>query len=539
MNWPRLQVPSILRRWWVSYGAAICAVAGVSFLIALIEARSHIANVSMLYLIAVLAIASFFGSGPAVLASIMAFLAFDWLFVKPYHTFTVADPEEWVALLLFLLTAIITGQLAAGQRHRAEEAEHREREATVLYDVVRLMSDPDLDHALHAVAERLRLELRLAAVVIEIGGSGFGLIKAAVGDHEAIGLVRPVVAVSARVLGEGLAPTAERRGAPGRWVRVIPPHPAGSAMPAMSDRLHVVPIRNQERRLGSLHLVRSANGLGFNAADDRLLSTVATQIATAVDRARLQQEATEAEILRRTDELKTALLNAVSHDLRTPLASIIASAGSLRQKDVSWTEREREEFTEAIEQEAERLNRIVGNLLDLSRMEAGSLHPETGWYDLTALIDDVLGRLRSVTSQHHVMVDLPEDLPPVLLDYVEIDQVLSNLIENAAKYAPPGTEIRVAARRVGQEVEVEVADRGPGIPQFSMARLFEPFYRGEVQGPRPKGTGLGLAVAKGLIVAHGGRIWAETRKGGGMRFVFTLPLATTGGAHEAEGEQQT
>ena len=252
---------------------------------------------------------------------------------------------------------------------------------------------------------------------------------------------------------------------------------------------------------------------------------MASQLSTAVERVRLRREATEAEILRRTDELKTALLNAVSHDLRTPLASIITSAGSLRHRDVRWSEEDRQQFAETIEEEALRLNQIVGNLLDLSRLEGGSLRPDKGWYDLRGLVDDVLGRLAPLTTKHRLVVKLPESLPPILLDAVEIDQVLSNLIENATKYTPAGSTILISAQPVAGEMQIEVADSGPGIPPSAIPRLFDPFYRVDTHGPRPKGTGLGLAVAKGLVEAHGGRIWAENRPGGGARFVFTLPLS--------------
>lgn len=264
---------------------------------------------------------------------------------------------------------------------------------------------------------------------------------------------------------------------------------------------------------------------------------MAAQLGLAIERARLRQEATDAEILRRTDELRRALLNAVSHDLRTPLASIVASAGSLEQDDVDWTDEERRDFAHAIVEEGQRLNRIVGNLLDLSRIEGGTLRPEKGWYDLSSLVDEVLGRLRPLTAAHRIKADVPQDLPAVLLDYVEIDQVLSNLLENAAKYAPADTEITLTLQRTNGEVRVSVEDHGPGIPQASLPHLFDPFYRVADGTPRPAGLGLGLAVAKGLVEAHGGRVWAENRAGGGARFVFTLPVEQS--SQDAESQNGT
>ena len=253
----------------------------------------------------------------------------------------------------------------------------------------------------------------------------------------------------------------------------------------------MVPVKSQGRRAGTLLLAQQPGAGPFDPADDRLLSTVAAQLGNALEKSRLRDDAMEAETLRQADELKTALLNAVSHDLRTPLASIMASAGSLLQKDVAWTEEEKDQFASAIEREADRLNRIVGNLLDLSRLEAGSLRPEIDWYPLGALVSDVLGRLQSMTAQHQVVVDISQNLPPVPLDYVEIDQVLTNLLENSTKYSPSGSEIKVSARRRGEDVVVEVANRGPSIPEDEMSSLFKPFHRLQHAGRQPKGTGLG------------------------------------------------
>lgn len=505
------------------YAFALLTVAAVSWLIGLLGGRSQLANVSILYLLAVLATASAFGRGPAVLASLSAFVTFNWFFVEPVHTLTVADPGEWVSLILFLLTAVVTGQLAAGQRRRAEEAGHREREANALYNVARLMAEPDLAGALKALANQLRRDLRLSAAVIEVSDGPLEA-RAAAGEATSLRHANPMAAVPTEVFGEAGGAGVGQPSVPSRWVRIIRPQAPGGEPVIANERLLIVPITVLGRRVGSLLLVRPSRATRFGEADDRLLSAVAAQLGSAVERIRLGEEATEAEILRRTDETKSALLHAVSHDLRTPLASIVASAGSLRQQEIAWSDDERRELAEAIEHEAQRLNGIVGNLLDVSRIESGSLKPERSWHDVGALIDDVVGALVLGPHLGDLVLDIDPTLPPVLLDYVQIQQVLFNLIENATKYSAPGTPIAISARSVGDAVEVEVADRGPGIPENALPRLFDPFYRGQ-GATRAAGTGLGLAVARGFVQANGGRIWCENRPQGGASFKFHLPIA--------------
>ena len=508
------------RHWLVGYAAALAGVTLVSLIIGFVLGQVNLANSSMLYLIAVLGTAVAFGRGPAIFASIGAFLVFDWFFVVPIHELTVSDPEEWVSLLFFLLTATVTGQLAAGQRQRAQEAQQREREAVVLYDVVRLLSEGGLDDVLGAVAERLRSELRLSAVSVELWQPNAQVRRFTAGDAASVSGILPGTGAG-RVLHSGRSAAANDHARPGRWVRVVQPTRAATGR----DDVNLVPIRVGERRVGALLLV-SPTGK-FDPADDRLVSASAAQIGVAIESARLREEATEAEILRRTDQLRAALLNAVSHDLRTPLATIMASAGSLRQKDVVWTEEDRLGFAEAIEEEADHLNHLVGNLLDLSRIEGGSLRPEKSWQDVDVLVGDVMDRLRPVTRRHRVHVDVPDGLPPVLLDPVEVSEVIYNLVENATKYAPADTDIDVTVRKDGSTLETSIADRGPGIPAAALPYLFDPFYRVMDGRPRPQGLGLGLAIVKGLIEAHGGRVVAENRAGGGARFTFTLPLGQT------------
>ena len=500
------------------YAAALGSVTAVSLFIGFILWQVNIANVSMLYLLAVMATAVAFGRGPAVFASVLAFLVFDWFFVAPIHQLTVSDPEEWVSLLFFLLTAIVTGQLAAGQRQRAREAQQREREAVVLYDVVRLLGGNDVDQALVPVAERVRAELRVTGLVIELWQADGGIRRFKAGSAPAALSAYGKSAAAGRILHSGAAAAVTDHVTTGRWVRIVRPTRGVGDL----DHVHLAPIKVDDRRFGALLLVDA--GGQFDGTDDRLVSLAAAQIGIALDRARLRQEATEAEILRRTDELRRALLNAVSHDLRTPLATIMASASSLRQNDVVWTEEERQGFAQAIEQEAERLNRLVGNLLDLSRIEAGSLRPQKSWQDLETLIGDTVDRLRTVTARHHLQVAVPKDLPPVWIDPVEIGQVLYNLVENATKYAPADTDITLEVRRISGGLAIVVSDHGPGIPAQSISRLFDPFYRVMDGRPRPQGLGLGLAIVRGLVEAHGGRVWVENRPGGGAQFTFTLPL---------------
>ena len=490
---------------------ALGTVGAVTLLIGLVLGGARIANISMLYLLAVLATATVFGRGAAVVASVAAFLAFDWFFVEPVHHFTIADPAEYVALLLFLITAVVTGTLAGLQRERAREAEDRRREAVVLYDVARLLSGPDLDSALPAVARRLSAALDLSGLVVQP-------IDAA-GRRMSFGDESVVASLSAAPVGGRLLAGDPQAGERGRWVTVVSPHRSPERDRAGT---HAVPLVSGDTRVGTL-LVRTRVGRGqLRPADDRLLAAAGAQLAQAIERERLRGEALDAEVLRRTDELKSALLDAVSHDLRTPLASILAASGSLRQSDVEWSAAQRAEFVDAIDEEAHRLDRLVGDLLHLSRIEAGALSPSKGWYDVGALVEDVSGRLRPVTRGHRVRVAVPDDLPPVLLDYVEIDQVLSNLIENAAKYAPAGTDIEVTAAVDGDVMRIEVADRGPGIPPEEARTVFAPFRR-LPRDVRTTGTGLGLAIARRLVEAHGGRIGVEPRSGGGSRFVFTLP----------------
>ena len=312
----------------------------------------------------------------------------------------------------------------------------------------------------------------------------------------------------------------------------------------MRRYVRMVPLKLGQRVVGVLRLSMEDDPRLFSA--ERSLGverershpgttffwTFVDQAASVIERERLRRETLQVEVLRRTDALRAALLSSVSHDLRTPLSSIKAAASSLLQEDVQWDDEARHSFALAIVREADRLNRLVANLLDMSRIEGGALKPEKEWYPINELIQDVVARMQPVLQGRVVHTDLPADLPPVKLDYLQIDQVLTNLLENAVRYTPAESPIDIGVRLDGEYMLISVADRGPGIPAADLDRVFDKFYRvmeTQTKATRTTGSGLGLAVCKGLVEAHGGRIWVENRQGGGAIFQFTLPL------DEAEG----
>jgi two-component system sensor histidine kinase KdpD len=497
------------------YVAALLAVAITTGVIGLAIGRAQIANISMLYLLAVMLVAVAYGRGPAIAASVLAFVTFDWFFVPPTHQLVVADAQELFSLGLFLIVAVVTGTLAARERARAEQASRREREATLLYEIAFAMAQPDLERAMNEVAEHLRAALDLDAVAIEAEREML--------DRPAISARDPDARTALHEAGTELRLMEPNR--PSRRVRLV----GTGARRHRDRRVRVWPINASDRQVGRLQVLLRWGASELGPSDERLLAIAAAQLGLALERSRFRREAMDAEVLRRADELKTELLHAVSHELRTPLASILASAGSLRQRDVTWTDRERDEFAGAIQEEAVRLDRVVGNLLDLSRIENGTLVPHKAWHDVTALVEDVAGRLRPVTEGHPVHLEVPEDLPPVLLDYVEIQQVLANLVENAAKFSPPGSEIGIRVAREDGSLRFEVRDHGPGIAAADAERIFAPFVRLSRSGHAARGVGLGLAIAKSFVQAHDGRIWADRAADGGTRMVFTLPVRSDGG----------
>ena len=299
--------------------------------------------------------------------------------------------------------------------------------------------------------------------------------------------------------------------------------PAGP-IPATAPKL-LLPLATVRGRLGEIRIWRGEPLT--SPTEERLLHTFASQGALALEHVLLAQAETRAKILEESDRLKSALLSSVSHELRTPLATIKAATTSLRSGEVDWASRAREDLLAVVEEEVNHLNRLVGNLLDMSRIEAGALRPKRQWNLLADVVNDTLTRLRRATGQHQLEVDVSEDLPLVPVDHVQLDQVFSNLVSNSLKYAPLNTTIRVAAWVADEQtLQVQVSNQGPHVPDEHLEHIFDKFYR-VTAADRVTGTGLGLSICKGIIEAHGGRMWAENLPKG-FAFNFALPLLWDG-----------
>jgi len=544
-RWQRYLIDSVL---------AAVGTFCITLIIAYFKLYPRLPNITLVYVLIVLALASTRGLYPAVFSSVVAFLSFDYFVVPPLYTFTVDSIQEWLALFVFLTTAIITGELAAIMRQRAQQARRREQETHILYDLVRMTnSEVNLERQLDILARAIvdvfgSWGVRECTVLLP-NPAGRPLLQAStLPEKEQLSLSPDEVATASWVLARSqtvelhdvkLAPTgllsqgqhavvrsSLSTQAVRRYTRMIPLKIGQEVVGVVS-----LVIEDDPRLFGQEHVLGAERERSDPGTATAFFWTFLDQAAAIIERMRLRRESLRVEVLQRTDALRAALLSSVSHDLRTPLSSIKAAASSLLQADVQWNEETRRSFLLAIEHEADRLNRLVGNLLDMSRIEGGALKPEKEWYPVDELIHDVLAHMQPLLQGRAVQVDVPGDLPPVDVDYLHMDQVLTNLLENAVYYTPPASPIEISARAEGEYVTINVADSGPGIPPPEREHIFDKFYRvlDVKRNSGSAGSGLGLAVCKGLVEANGGRIWVEGRDGGGSVFRFTLPIGTSEG----------
>jgi two-component system sensor histidine kinase KdpD len=444
--------------WGLVVGAA--AVAAVTAVIEVVDEWVPVLSLGVLYVFAVLPIATFWGLPVAIVVAVASMLAFNWFHLPPTYTFSLADRTNWLALAVYLATAVVVSELAGRARRRADDAEQRERERALVADVAsELLRGRPLEDELPRIAERTAQLLGVSSARIELGPA------------------RPSTANEA-------------------------PHPLeanGSAVGTLYTPIDEEP------------------GL---AVQRRLLPALASLFAVAVERNRLAGDAVEAEALRRSDSIKTAVIQAVSHDLRTPLATIEAALDGLESGLLALDEADKEALLETIRSEHARLKRLVDNLLDLSRLEGDAAPPTQELWTADELVSRAL---EDVDDVGRVQVSVPADAPPIRVDAIQVQRILANLLDNALKFSPPDEPVTVRVNCTRSELLIRVVDHGPGVPEQDSERIFQAFQRRSgVKDSR--GAGLGLAIARGFARANGGRVWVESRPGQGASFALAFPI---------------
>jgi two-component system sensor histidine kinase KdpD len=461
----------------------------------------QLADVVMIYLLGIVLVSLRFGYGPSLLAAVLSVLLFDFFFIPPLYTFAVRDLSHIVTFGVMFLVAVVISGLTQRVRAQAEAAGQREQRTASLYALSReLAATKQVEDIAQIAARHLFDALGMDAALLIPSPSRTKVISVHMGRR-------------ALEIDDKEQSVAE-------WVWDHE-RPAGFSTDTLpSARAMYLPLFASRGKVAVLG-VRPEDPKRLLTPETRQhLAAFANQIASAIERTELASEAQWAQLQMETEQMRSSLLSSVSHDLRTPLAVVTGAASTMLEGNVS--DSTRRELTETILQEAQRLNRLVRNLLDMTRLEAGALRVKKDWQPLEEVVGSALNRMEEALSGRQVATELAADLPLVPLDAVLIEQVLVNLLENAIKYTPPGSPIEIRARTRPGGVEVVVADRGPGIPPGEEQRIFEKFYR--APGTQGGGVGLGLAICRGIVMAHGGQLFVENRAGGGAEFRFQLPI---------------
>ena len=473
----------------------------------LLRQAMAVSNVALVFLVAVLASAVTFGLWPSLFACLICALAYNFFFLPPLYTFTISEPENIITLLVFVLVAGIASNLTARMRMQAIIARQRAATTEDLYRFSRKLTGiASLDDLLWATAYQVAHMLGLHVVLLMPDGED--------------------LTVRAGYPPEDTLEDSDRAAA--KWA-----FQHGSAAGRGADTLPgarrlFLPMRTARGIVAIIGLDSQRDGALLTPDQKRLLDSLSDQAALAVERLHLAQEMDQARVAAETEKLRAALLTSISHDLRTPLASILGSATSLRHYRAQLSDADQDELLGTISEEAERLNHFIANLLDMTRLESGALAPNLDLIELGDVVGSVLRRAQKLTQGHKIVLDVEPGLPLLRIDPVLFEQVLFNLIDNAAKYAHPGTTITLRARRESGTVRIMVMDEGPGLPDADREKVFDKFYRVRAGDSQRAGTGLGLAIARGFMEAVGGAITATNRTDlsevGGPGAVFTLTL---------------
>jgi two-component system sensor histidine kinase KdpD len=444
---------------WAGVLVAIVGVALTTLIVFPLKEIAPVAALIVVYLVCVLIVSIGWGAYLGIITALGAAAAFNWFHIPPTGRFTIAEAENWVALAVFFVVALVASSLAQAARHRTQEAEQRRREADLAAELAKmLLRGEDLASVLPAAAQRLARALKVPSAAIEL---------------------RPVES---------------------------------------DDRRIAFPLREDAHQIGTLLLPADQPEGVLRRAQERVVPALEALLGAAQERDELLGDVVETRALRRSDVIKTALLRAVSHDLRTPITAILTAAEPLSADHIS--DDERRELAHGIEEEARRLSRLIENLLDLSRLEAHAAEPRPEWCSLDEVLVAAMDGL--ALPEGTFSVSIQGDLPLVRADAAQLERAFANLLENASRHSG-GHPVSLRARQVGQRVVVRIVDRGPGIPSAQRERVFEPFYRAGTKHTGHRGSGLGLAIARGFVQANGGTIGVESLPGQGTTFVVEFP----------------
>lgn len=490
----------------ISYWGYGCAVLSSLFstLVAwLMVEHFALANLVMVFLLGVVFIATRFGRDPSVLASILSVALFDFFFVPPYYSFSVEDGQYLFTLLTMLVVGIVISNLMVNVHSQAKVASHRERRAAVLYAISRELASSQTEEDIVRTAVRhLHSEFSSRNVILFPDSNG------------------SVVYPKQKSIAESL------HGADLSVAQWVLDHNemAGQGTNTLPGAEAIYfPVCGEDKVLGVLALLPVNLRRVFLPEQQKLLETFLRQIGQAVTRIRLAEQAKLTQMQVETERLRNSLLSAISHDLRTPLATIIGSASTLLEGEGHLKTEDKLDLSRVIIDEAERMSNLINNILDMARLDAGVVELNKQWHPLEEIIGTVLTRLHQQLADRVVKVKLPAGIPMIYVDAVLIEQVLINLLENAIRYTPQGSELEINADLSAYAVEIAVADRGPGIPKGREEHLFEKFYQARHEAAQ-SGVGLGLAICRAIVEVHGGRINAQNRMDGGAVFTFVLPI---------------
>ncbi|HVC12120.1 MAG TPA: sensor histidine kinase KdpD [Burkholderiales bacterium] len=501
------------KRRWPRYVAGVAVPALATLVGTLMFDHFELTNIVMVYLLGVAVVAIYLGRGPSTLASVLSVAGFDFFFVEPYWTFAVSDTQYLVTFTVMLIVGLMISTLAARVRLQARIAGYREQRTSALYDMSRELAAAEEPEALLRIAVRHVAEVFASQAVILL--------------PEEHGRVRHPRGAS----GAGSLHGADLGIA--QWV-FDHRQPAGLGTDTLAGTdTHFVPLEASGKSVGVLGLLPANPRRVFVPEQRRLLQAFSGQIALAIERGLLADQARKAQLAAETEATRNALLAAISHELRTPLAMIVGASSSLAAPPAAMGEEARRELAQTVAEGARRMSEVVAKVLDLARLQGGATRVQADWYELEEVVGGALARLAGPLAGHRVATRLPQGSTLARFDAVLIEQVLINLLENAARYTPAGSHITVTAERRRDALEVRVADDGPGLPPGEEVAVFDKFHRGAPEAA-PGGAGLGLAICKAIVEAHGGRIWAENAPGGGAVFHFVLPQAEEPPTLEAE-----